>query len=324
MFRKLSSINMNDLIFITPIFKERIWGGSRLASEFGYNIPNNHTGEAWLISAHKNGDCIIKSGIFQGMTLSQLWQSHPDLFKSKSRDGEFPLMVKIIDAADDLSVQVHPDDAFAKIHENDLGKEECWYILDAEPNSEIIYGHTAKDKAELNSMIDNNQWDELLICSPAQRGTFFNVPTGTVHAIKQGLLILEVQQSSDTTYRLYDYARRDDKGNLRELHLDKAKQVITAPHQLQENPKTIIASNTNLEHTRLLQNNYFTVEKVISSAQNTLAKPSNYWLVNVINGDGTINNSEVKKGDSFIAPSSINELTIDGNLELIISYETNL
>lgn len=315
---------MNELIFLEPIFKERIWGGNRLATEFNYSIPNDKTGEAWVISAHKNGDCQIKNGTYNGLNLSQLWQQHPEIFNSSSSSAAFPLMVKIIDAADDLSVQVHPNDEFAKIHENDLGKEECWYILDAEPNAEIIYGHTAKNKDELDSMIDNNQWGKLLVNTPAQKGDFFNVPTGTVHAIKKGLLILEVQQSSDTTYRLYDYDRRDDKGNLRELHLDKAKQVINVPHDNAPQKCKIIKSDNSITHTQLLRNNYFTVEHIKNTSNNIINKPNQYWLASVIRGNGQINNQEVRKGYSFIIPSSISNLKLNSDLELIITYESNV
>ena len=313
---------MNELIFLQPIFKERIWGGSRLASEFGYTIPNNKTGEAWVISAHKNGDCIINNGKFAGMTLSQLWRSHPILFNSTTQ-GEFPLMLKIIDAADDLSVQVHPNDEFAKAHENDLGKEECWYILDANSNSKIIYGHNAKNHTELNHMIANNQWNELLNLTPANKGDFFNVSTGTVHAIKKGLLILEVQQSSDTTYRIYDYERRDDNGNLRELHLEKAKQVINLPDNNQSPQHQVINSNNHLTHTRLIKNSYFTVEIIDSNhASYIVDKPNNYWLVSVIDGSGHLNNQKIKKGDNFIIPSQTNSLVLNGNIKLVIAYET--
>ncbi len=313
---------MNDLIFIQPVFKERIWGGKQLATEFGYAIPNEKTGEAWLVSGHPNGDCTITSGAYQGLTLSQLWKSHPELFNSQTV-GEFPLMVKIIDAADDLSVQVHPNDDFAKTHENDLGKEECWYILKALPNSQIIYGHNAQSQAELNAMIDSGQWDKLLVHTTAYAGDFFNVPTGAIHAIKHGILILEVQQSSDTTYRLYDYDRRDSDGNLRELHLDKAKQVITVPHQEQNNLPLILQQNNQVTHVRLLKNDYFTVEQLNTTSHYKINKLDNYWIVNIINGNGVINGNQVKKGISFIVPSHISELNIEGYLELIISYETN-
>ena len=117
---------MRELIFLQPVFKQMLWGGSRLGTEYGYPIPGDHTGEAWVVSAHKNGDCPIKNGAFQGKTLGWLWENHPELFGNTGQEV-FPLLVKIIDARDDLSIQVHPDDAYAREHENgSLGKTECW------------------------------------------------------------------------------------------------------------------------------------------------------------------------------------------------------
>ncbi|MDE7297629.1 MAG: mannose-6-phosphate isomerase, partial [Lachnospiraceae bacterium] len=134
---------MREVIFLEPVFKEMIWGGTRLREDFQYEIPGDHTGECWAVSAHPNGDCTVKSGRFQGESLSRLWKEHRELFGGE--EGEvFPLLVKIIDAKADLSIQVHPDDAYAKEHENgSLGKTECWYILDCDPDAKIVIGHHA-------------------------------------------------------------------------------------------------------------------------------------------------------------------------------------
>ena len=143
---------MRPILFLKPVFKEMIWGGSRLKEQFGYEIPGDHTGECWAISAHPNGDCIVKEGPYEGRTLSEMWTSHPELFGSPGLD-RFPLLIKIIDAKDDLSIQVHPDDAYAKEHENgSLGKTECWYILDCKEDARIVIGHNAKTQKELEDM----------------------------------------------------------------------------------------------------------------------------------------------------------------------------
>ena len=140
---------MKNIIFLAPVFKTMIWGGNKLATEFGYSIPSDNTGECWAISAHKNGDCEIKNGEYSGKTLSWLWDNHRELFGNVV--GEvFPLLIKIIDAKTDLSIQVHPDDTYAKTYENgSLGKTECWYILDCNENADLIIGHNGKDKEEL-------------------------------------------------------------------------------------------------------------------------------------------------------------------------------
>lgn len=152
------------------------------------------------------------------MGLDELWATHPELF-GHSSEPSFPLLTKILDAADDLSVQVHPDDVYGEKNEGELGKTECWYIIHADEGSEIVYGHHAKSKSELKDMIDSGDWEHLLTRIPVQAGDFFFVPSGTVHAIGKGIIILETQQSSDTTYRVYDYDRKDDAGNTRELHI---------------------------------------------------------------------------------------------------------
>ncbi|MGZ4113018.1 MAG: type I phosphomannose isomerase catalytic subunit, partial [Tumebacillaceae bacterium] len=222
-------------LFLTPVFQERIWGGTALRERFGYAIPTDHTGECWGISAHLHGPSRICNGPLAGRTLAEVWEQHPELFGreigrvgrggSERAKGQkfgsgrlaaceaFPLLVKILDANSDLSVQVHPDDAYAAEHERgELGKTECWYVLDCAPDAELILGHRAQSRAELAEMMQSGAWDDLLIRRPIQPGLFFYVPSGTVHALGKGTLVLEIQQSSDTTYRVYDYDRVDANG----------------------------------------------------------------------------------------------------------------
>ena len=172
-----------DIISLQGVLKETIWGGERLA-EYGYNLPSKNVGEYWAISAHPHGDCIISSGEYKGKTLSWLWHEHPELFANKSLKN-FPLLTKIIDAQSDLSIQVHPDDAYAFAHENgSLGKTECWYILDCKKDSTIIIGHNAKDKEQTKEMIQNARWKDFIREVPVKKGDFFFIEPGTVHAIK--------------------------------------------------------------------------------------------------------------------------------------------
>ncbi len=221
---------MNNLIFLKPIFHEKIWGGNRLNTVFNYEIPSEKTGECWAISAHKNGDCEVLNGSHAGQTLSYLWAHHRDLFGNVEGDY-FPLLTKILDASDDLSVQVHPDDEYGLRHEGELGKTECWYILDADEDAELIFGHHAQTKEEFIQLVESNNWDQLLRKVKVKKGDFFHVPTGTVHALKKGTLVLETQQSSDTTYRLYDYDRLGDDGCPRPLHLKQSIDVALIPHE---------------------------------------------------------------------------------------------
>src|SRR5699024_1787603 len=150
-------------IFLKPVFQERIWGGDKLNTIFGYDIPNDHTGEAWAISAHENGPSELLNGPLKGQHLRQVWEKHPKLFGKASTDGAFPLLVKMLDANDHLSVQVHPNDAYAREIEGEAyGKTECWYVLDAEADAEIIFGHHAQSKEEFLTMVENGDWNHLL------------------------------------------------------------------------------------------------------------------------------------------------------------------
>lgn len=215
---------MDKIIFLEPVFCERIWGGRNLES-FNFSIPQGNIGEAWVIAAHDNGSSKITNGQLAGLTLKEAYEKQPTLFTEKIYD-KFPLLIKILDASDNLSVQVHPEDDYARVNENgELGKTECWYVLDAKEGAKLVYGHTAKTKEEFNSKIDAEQWNELFIEKNVKAGDFFYIPAGTLHAIGEGILIYEVQQNSDTTYRVYDYDRVDKDGNARELHIEKQKML---------------------------------------------------------------------------------------------------
>ena len=174
-------------IFLRPVLQEKIWGGDRLGSLFGYDIPSDHTGECWAISGHPSGDCPVSGPEYEGETLGSLWKKRPELFGGVQGDT-FPLLIKIIDAKDDLSIQVHPDDEYARVHENgSLGKTECWYVLDCDPGATIIIGHNAADAREMADMVDQGRWTELLREIPIQKGDFFQIDPGCLHAIKGGI-----------------------------------------------------------------------------------------------------------------------------------------
>ncbi len=198
---------MGHILKMNVVLHEKIWGGTRLKDEYGYDIPSDHTGEAWVISGHPNGDCTIANTEYEGKTVSWLFANHRELFGNVEGD-QFPLLVKILDANDNLSVQVHPDNEYAKIHENSLGKSESWYVLGADPGTKMVMGHHAKTKEELINYIKNDNYDDLLNVIDIDKGDFFYIPAGTLHAICSGSLIYEAQQSSDITYRVYDYHRK--------------------------------------------------------------------------------------------------------------------
>ncbi|WP_242258403.1 mannose-6-phosphate isomerase, class I [Streptococcus thoraltensis] len=308
-------------LFLAPVMQEKIWGGSRLAQEYGYEIPSNHTGECWAISAHPNGVSTIKNGKFKGMGLDELYKNHPDVF-GHPHSTVFPLLTKILDANDWLSVQVHPDDEYAMIHEGELGKTECWYILSAEEGAEIIYGHNAKSKEELAQMIESGDWEHLLTRIPVKAGDFYYVPSGTMHAIGKGIMILETQQSSDTTYRVYDFDRKDDQGNLRELHLKQSVDVMTIGQPQNSTPAKLIVGG--LTSTLLVANPFFMVYNWKVSRSVAMQQTAPYLLVSVIDGEGhiTVDNGIfcIRKGDHFIIPNQVKSWEFDGKIDMIVSH----
>jgi mannose-6-phosphate isomerase len=312
------SINMKNILFLKPVFKTMIWGGTKLATEFGYEIPSDSTGECWAISAHKNGDCEIKNGEFQGKTLSWLWDNHRELF-GNARGEVYPLLIKIIDARTDLSIQVHPDDDYAREHEEGaLGKTECWYVLDCDEDGEIVIGHNASDKEELTRMIQEKRWKDLIRINPVKKGDFFQIEPGTVHAIKKGTLILETQQNSDITYRLYDYDRLD-QGKPRELHIDKSIDVIRCPHKDIHTGGEIVRT-ASAEDRELIACPYYSVRLIRIHEELELNQDKPFLNVSVINGSGEVDGTPVSKGDHFILPFGYGRCCLNGGMELIVSH----
>lgn len=314
---------MKKPIFFSPVFKERIWGGDKLHTEFRYHIPSDNTGECWAISAHPNGQSVVSDGVYKGSTLSELWESKRELFGNL--DGEkFPLLVKILDANDDLSVQVHPNDTYANEHENgELGKTECWYVIDCEEGAELIFGHHAHSKEMLAEMIEERNWDSLLRRIKIKKGDFFYVPSGTVHALCKGSLILETQQNSDTTYRLYDYERKDVEGNLRELHLEKSKDVITVPFTPGKLKVHTEGTDTK-KVTKFIESNCFTVYKWEVNGEAPFDQSYPFLLCSVIEGKGSLVQEKekymLKKGDHFLLPYNYGKFELKGDMHLIVSH----
>lgn len=307
-----------DVLFLEPVFKQMIWGGNRLGTEFSYPIPGDDTGECWAVSAHPNGDCIIKEGAYQGEKLSELWKTHPELFGNVNAD-RFPLLTKIIDAKEDLSIQVHPNDEYARKNENgSLGKTECWYILDCEENATLVVGHNARTREELTSMIREGRWKEFIREIPIKKGDFIQIDPGTVHAIKGGTMILETQQNSDITYRVYDYDRLSD-GKPRELHVDKSIDVITVPAK---DTKESVFSTLNLPDNRmnlLKECEYYRVWKLCVTKPVSFVQNEPFLIMSVLEGEGQLNEYKIKKGDHFILPAGYGEINLQGNMKMIAS-----
>jgi mannose-6-phosphate isomerase len=316
----------NEPIFLKPVFKDRIWGGTKLREEFGYDIPSETTGECWGISAHSNGPSEVVNGPLKGKTLDQVWDEHRELFADQEGE-DFPLLVKILDARTDLSVQVHPDDSYAREVEGEaFGKTECWYVIDCEPDAELVYGHHAGSKLQFEEMVADNRWNKLLRKVAIKPGDFVYVPNGTIHAIGAGTMILETQQSSDITYRVYDYDRQDDAGNTRELHIKKSIEVAMIPHQ-DADFEPVLSANEDLKIKKLIKENYFTVYHWNLEGSVTAVENPSYLLVSVLEGEGELkidgqSSSAFKKGDHFIVPSTVKNFGMSGDAKFIVSHPT--
>lgn len=307
-----------ELLFMDPVLKNCIWGGHRLETDFGYTVPEGAVGECWGISAHPNGPSTIAEGTYKGLTLNELWDTHRELFNNME-GAEFPLLIKIIDAQDNLSIQVHPDNEYAAQNENgSLGKCECWYVLDAPEGGTIIVGQNAKDRAEFEQMTSEGRWSDLVNEIPIHKGDFFQIDPGTVHAIKGGTLILETQQSSDITYRMYDYDRVQADGSTRPLHLKQCADVIAYTKQA---PTTGEVTNPEVDGiTQLESNKYYTVARVSVKGSKVLPQPYNFMNVSVVEGEGSVNGHALTKGTHFIAPYNFGDLNFEGNMTLICSW----
>ena len=306
------------ILRMAPIFQSKIWGGQRLSTVFDYPIPSDHTGECWAISGHPGGDCTVVGGPYDGKTVGWLWKNEPQLFGSLPGDI-FPLLIKIIDAKDDLSIQVHPNDEYAGIHENgSLGKTECWYVLDCDEGATMIIGHNAASKEEMAEMVEQDRWNELLRQVPIHKGDFFQIDPGCLHAIKGGTLILETQQSSDVTYRFYDYGRLQN-GQPRQLHIEKSLDVTKAPF-VPSNPEQDTFQQGDATVYHLVSCQYYSVYRVELNGKATWNFEAPFVNVSILDGEGKMNGQDVKKGDHMLLTANFGELNVEGDLEFIYSH----
>ena len=278
---------MNEIILLEGVHHELIWGT-----------------EDWIISAHNNGDNIVKG---TDLKLSEYFAKFPEKFGSTKLE-KFPLLIKIIDAKTDLSVQVHPNDEYAAKNENSLGKTECWYILGADADSDIIVGQTASDRVELADAIAGDKLMDKLNVMKVEKNDFFYIPAGTVHAIRSNTKILEVQQSSDVTYRLFDYNRVDATGNVRETHVEKSLDVIDYDYKYEGNDFKCSIVDGN-HQTILIDSEFFKVEKYDIAGE--LKLNINKCILGVSFDQLIVNGQEVKPLESFIIPID-SELKVEG------------
>lgn len=312
--------NSMQLFKMNPVFKDYLWGGNKLKDIYKKASPYSITAESWEIASHKNGESTVCGGEHDGKTIKQLTEIYKEKLLGdriyKDNDTKFPLLIKLIDAKDNLSVQVHPNDSYANEVENgELGKTEMWYVMEAEHGAKLIYGFK-KDisKQEFEDAIKNNTLLDYVNFVECKKGDCFFIPSGMLHAIGKGLLIAEIQQNSDTTYRVYDYNRKDANGNTRELHVNKAIDV------------TNLSSSSGNEYAVenngvLVKCDYFTTEKItLNGEMSYTVDKERFETLIICDGSAVINNTIYNKGDSVLVPAYAGKITLCGNAVILKSY----
>lgn len=311
-------------LFFEPVYKNIIWGGRRLEEVFHRDLPPGNAAESWEVCCHRDGMSIVSNGPLKGKSLEYIMKEYKgkltgDKFSYLDR---FPLLIKFIDAQDNLSVQVHPRDDYALINEKDLGKTEMWYILDAKENARIIYGIKKNiTREEFKKALTSGSLERLLNFVPVKKGDSIFIPSGTVHAILDGIVIAEIQQNSNTTYRVYDWNRRDKYGKSRELHIEKALEVINFDFQgsLQPLQETNLGTN---KITKLVECQYFNVQKIEIQKEyqeDTLLKEMHIYTCIEGNGYITYNSVEysITPGDTLLIPACLGPYKLTGTLTLL-------
>lgn len=314
-------------IFFYPIYKTTLWGGDKIKSKFNRKTPMAKIAESWEISCHKSDVSLVSNGKLKGKSLKELFISYrKEIFGSKAESlNEFPLLIKFIDANKPLSVQVHPNDEYALKNENDLGKTEMWYIIDAEDNAQIVYGlNSGVDKVTIKESISNNTIEKCLNYISVKKGDFVYIPSGTVHCLLGGTLIAEIQQNSDTTYRLYDWNRTDSNGKARQLHVEKSLEVINFRECLPNN--SVSAKRFNgYSIAELVDSQFFKVQEIkITGSYRDNALGDSFITFTNIEGSGRICGNGycyvITPGTSFLIPAGLGQFVMEGKLTLLKAF----
>ena len=311
------------ILKLNPVFKDYLWGGTKLRDEYGFESNLDKLAEGWMLSCHKDGENTISNGKYEGKTLTEFVKENPDSLGENGKKFEyFPILIKLIDAKNDLSVQVHPDNEYAMRVENEYGKTECWYILDCDDDAELIYGFNREISSdEFKERIADNTFLETVNKVKVKKGDLFFIEAGTLHAIGKGILLAEIQQNSNTTYRVYDYGRLGADGKPRELHVEKAIDVTkcTLPTH-STNPEGKLIVEKGYSSQILTKCDLFNVKKVsVTNRFISIADNKSFVSVVVTDGEGEIDNIEIKKGDSLFIPANYGDFTVSGNVEMIIT-----
>ena len=319
---------MYPLKLIAPI-KDYLWGGTRLKTDFGFKTDKEIAAEAWLLSCHKDGSSVVENGEMAGKTLPEvldIWGK--EALGSRAADFTyFPLLIKFIDAKQSLSVQVHPDDEYAMRVEGEYGKTEMWYVVDCDEGAELIYGFKDKiSSEEFARRIKDNTLMEVCNSVPVHKGDVFFITAGTLHAIGKGILIAEVQQNSNSTYRVYDFGRVGADGKPRELHIDKAVDVTICdkPQHPYGQIGKVVKEETNAKLTQLSKCDLFQAYVLSLSGLTNINTNESFVSLVCLDGEFDLqwddNIINAKKGDSIFIPAHLNNVNVKGNAEILCSY----
>ncbi len=299
------------------LYYDKVWGG-RDFEIFRSNMPEGNIGESWDIACHANGTGVVTNGYLKGVGFEKLIKLYnKEIFGNAIVDGEFPMLVKLINSNENLSVQVHPNDDYARRIENSYGKTEVWYVIDAKEGAELIVGTNGCTREQFEEAIKNNKVESCLNRIKVKKGDAFLINSGLIHAICSGLVILEIQQNSDVTYRVYDYGRP------REIHIEKSLEVIDfdlKPERLVERYKEFLGYKV----TDLCKNEYFIIYKYdISTKINLSSDIKTFSIITCVRGSGSINykggSETISMGESLLIPATLGEYEINGDLEMLIS-----
>ena len=306
----------------TPIMKDRLWGGDKLQRLFNKPSKTDTTGESWELSAVKGDVSIVSNGKLQGKSLQTLIDEFGAELMGQSvidRFGkEFPILIKFIDAKQDLSIQLHPNDELAKERHDSFGKTEMWYIMDADPGAKLIVGFDKNvEKQEYATSLENNTLLNLLNYEEVNEGDTFFINTGKIHAIGAGVMLAEIQQTSDVTYRVFDFNRKDKNGNLRELHTELAIDAID--YEKKDDFKVDYANKTNTVN-KMVDCPYFKTDylHLTQNMSQDVSAVDSFIIYMCVKGEATITNDwgsvQVKKGETVLLPAASKavEISTDG------------
>lgn len=316
-----------EILKLIPAGKDYLWGGMRLREEYGKKIDLTPLAETWECSVHPDGPSYIMNGEFKGWMLADVLKKHPEYLGTKVKTGELPVLVKFIDAKMDLSVQVHPDDEYARKYENQNGKTEMWYVIDADEGASLIYGFQHKVTPEiLQEAVKAGTLDKHLQKIAVHKGDVFYVPAGTVHGIGAGMLIAEIQESSNVTYRVYDYDRVDKNGKKRELRFNKALQVMDMGIALDVKQKPrIVKYYPGCSRELLCRCKYFEIERIqVTKGFSFPVKGESFQILMCLDGYGQVETMDADKrpvrfgkGETMFLPASLGKCLVVGDATVL-------